>query len=80
MTKNCSQCKYWTGEAYDPKGKWRKCENPKAKQYRMYMEWKNTICKIGEEEISEQEELYAEIMEHDVSTPIIANRKDQEGE
>lgn len=50
MTKNCSQCKYWTGEAYDPKGKWRKCENPKAKQYRMYMEWKNTICKIGEKD------------------------------
>lgn len=55
MTKNCSQCKYWTGEAYDPKGKWRKCENPKAKQYRMYMEWKNTICKIGEEDEQEDE-------------------------
>ena len=27
-----------------------------------------------------QEELYAEITEHDVSAPIIANRKDNEGE
>lgn len=47
MTENCSKCKYWTGQPFDEKRTWRRCENPKAKQYKMYMEFKNTICKIG---------------------------------
>lgn len=55
MTKNCSQCKFWTGQAFDAKATWRKCENPKAKQYKMYMERNNSICKIGEEDVSNSE-------------------------
>lgn len=47
MTENCSKCKYWIGQPFDEKRTWRRCENPKAKQYKMYMEFKNTICKIG---------------------------------
>jgi hypothetical protein len=42
------------------------------------MDNKNTETEINQEQL--QEELYAEITEHDVSAPIIANRKDQEGE
>lgn len=38
------------------------------------MDNKNTETEVN------QEELYAEITEHDVTAPIIANRKEQEGE
>lgn len=47
MTTNCKQCRYWTGQKFDDKPTWRRCENPKAKQYKMYMEWGNHICKRG---------------------------------
>lgn len=42
------------------------------------MENKNTETEVNLDQL--QEELYAEITEHDVSAPIIANRKDQDGE
>ena len=38
----------------------------------------NKNIEVNQEQL--QEELYAEITEHDVSAPIIANRKDQESE
>lgn len=40
------------------------------------MDNKNTEAEVNQEQL--QEELYAEITEHDVQAPIIANRKDEE--
>ena len=40
------------------------------------MDNKNTEAEVKQEQL--QEELYAEITEHDVPAPIIANRKEQE--
>ena len=40
------------------------------------MDNKNTEAEVNQDQL--QEELYAEITEHDVSAPIIANRKDEE--
>ena len=42
------------------------------------MDNKNTETEVNQDQF--QEELYAEITKHDVSAPVIANRKDQEGE
>ena len=42
------------------------------------MDNKNTETEVNQDQL--QEELYAEITEHDVSAPIIVSRKDQEGE
>ncbi len=42
------------------------------------MDNKNTEAEVNQDQL--QEELYAEITEHDVPAPIIVSRKDQEGE
>ena len=42
------------------------------------MDNKNTETEANQEQL--QEELYAEITEHDVPAPIIVSRNDQEGE
>ena len=41
---------------------------------------KNTETEVNQDLEQLQEELYAEITEHDVSAPVIAKRNDQEGE
>ena len=44
------------------------------------MDNKNTEAEVNQDQLQNQlqEELYAEITEHDVPAPIIANRKDEE--
>jgi hypothetical protein len=42
------------------------------------MDNKNTEAEVNQDQDQLQEELYAEITEHDVSAPIIVNRKDEE--
>ena len=41
------------------------------------MDNKNTEAEVNKDQDQLQEELYAEITEHDVSAPVIANRKNR---
>ena len=45
----CKDCKFWTGELFGYKSKWRKCENPKSVGHRMYRDGKYAKCKDGVE-------------------------------